>query len=371
MARHESNSDLSTLAATLTPRVSRPPLESARKAQSSGMFDMSAMYSQPDRGGRRAEPRRLPKTRTAPPPLGPPPARRPSWPQRLGWDEPIAYGEAEVEVEVDTASSFVSAWPAHPPPIPPAPPSSHPPPVAPVWPWTNTRQWPPGPIVISEMAELEVDVSPEPGVWQLPAKAPSLGLGWYAVFVAWLGTLALGGLLATSLPGHVLPRARVLAAAPPPPPTAIAPATPPPVVAAAAMAAPMPAPSNDGIPEINASMLPIATTAAPHAVPAVAPAPRPVAPRPPAVVAPVPAAPAPVVRKAAPARPAPAVEEAAPAPHAKPQPAPPAVAAAPAPAPTTAPAPAPAPAKPVSTANMSLEDLIRHEVQAEQAKQHH
>ncbi len=140
-------------------------------------------------------------------------------------------------------------------------------------------------------------------------------IGWYAVFVTWLATLTLATLSATQLPAHVATQPRPPAPTLAPTPTPTLPPTP----------TPTPAPS-PGPPTIALSDLPRvapapARTAPRHAHAFVLPSPEP---------APAPASVSPL-----------------------------------SPAPAAAPSPPPA-----STANMSLEDLIRHEVAAEQKRLH-
>ena len=149
------------------------------------------------------------------------------------------------------------------------------------------------------------------------ARARPQPIGWYAVFVTWLATLTLATLSATQLPAHVATHAR-----PPAPTPTPAPAPP---LTPALTPAPAPAPSPDP-PTIALSDLP-----------RVAPAPARTAPRHVHATVLPPPEPSPTPASVSPPSPAPAI------------------------------APSPPPA---STANMSLEDLIRHEVAAEQKRLH-
>ncbi|HEX4447563.1 MAG TPA: hypothetical protein VH044_12530 [Polyangiaceae bacterium] len=334
MARHDSNSDLASLAATLTPRVSRAPAP-PRASQNSGMFDVSALYAQAGavsypapKGVARGAPTGRPVA-VAPVAVAPVTAAfvapvlrvaRPSWPRVMGWPEPISYGDHEVRI-VDIEE----------------PPSSE-----------------------VEIADVDFDFAPRVDLRRVVVPARPLGLGWYGVAVAWLATITLGGIMATSLPAHALPRARTVPAALAlsvalPPAIAAAAPTLPPLAPAAVLTAPLGSTTGPVIPEINASLLPMAPRVAP-AAPAYAPiekgtplvSKKDVSPHttPPAQEHPHPQAGVPVAI-AAPA-----------SPHATP---------AEAPAAQVVAAPPKAIAKPVS-AGMSLDELIRHEVQAESAK---
>ncbi len=165
-------------------------------------------------------------------------------------------------------------------------------------------------------------------------------IGWFAVLVTWLATTTLGSLAATQVPGHVHLRTRTVVA---PAPGAIAPATSvatpvPAAPAASASAAMPPAVPSSSENVISVDQLPVAGAALAHAHPhpLAAPRVRHLAPRPARLAQP---APAPVNE----------AEE----------------------APSPAPPPLPvAKTPPVSTANMSLDELIRHEVAAEQKRVH-
>lgn len=179
------------------------------------------------------------------------------------------------------------------------------------------------------------------------AARPSRGIGWFGVAVAWLATVTMGASMATTLPGHALTHGKVAAWVVP-----AAPATPPAVLPSSLPVAPV-MPVAD-LPAVSASLP--ATTAAPPALAAVAPAsaaPHSISPRVSTKhLAPKPAnPPAGHARSIAPAS-APVAAASTAIGAARPA----------APARAT---PAPAPA---STAGMSLDDLIRHEVQAESAK---
>ncbi len=163
-------------------------------------------------------------------------------------------------------------------------------------------------------------------------------IGWFAVLVTWLATTTLASLAATQVPGHVRLRTCTVVA---PAAGAIAPATSvatavPPVPATSASVAVPPAVPSSSENVISVDRLPVAGAALAHAHPLAAPHVRHVAPHPARL-----------------ADPAPAPEKEA--------------EAAPSPAPALSPV---AKAPPVSTANMSLDELIRHEVAAEQKRVH-
>jgi hypothetical protein len=172
----------------------------------------------------------------------------------------------------------------------------------------------------------------------------SRGLGWFGVAVAWLATVTTSALVATTLPAHAPTHVRAL-------PAVVAAPAPPPVVSAPTLASP---------PLVAPAPLPVIPTIPLSAIPVVAvPAPAAAAPAPLAHVTPKKASPKAVAPPAPHARPAPAAAV-VPAPVATP----PRVAA------PSRPAAAPAVPAPASTAGMSLDDLIRREVQAESAKHH-
>jgi hypothetical protein len=191
-----------------------------------------------------------------------------------------------------------------------------------------------------------------------PEVLRSRGLGWFGVVVAWLATVTLGASIATTLPGHALTRLRLgpssttattspqvppLATVAPPVSAvaAVSPAmvNPPPLVAPAASPAFSAAPSAWAAPARAIASQPDAAHVSPKKLP-----PKGVAQvahaRPAAPVASTSAAPATSAIAAAPRAPAPSR-----------------------PASVTAPT-----ATNVSTAGMSLDELIRHEVQVESAK---
>ena len=323
MARHDSNSDLGRLAATLTPRVSRPPAP-PRASQSSGMFNVSALYAQvasqnvsltypapssPTRPTQVARPDARPVSvapvqAVLPAPVARP--GRPSWPRVMGWPEPISYGDHEVRI-VEIDEPLASG-------------------------------------IAIERIDLESDR--DAPFQRIASPARSLGLGWYGVAVAWLATVTLGGIMATSLPAHALPRARTVTPAILATSLVVAPAmvavapTVSSLAPAAVLAAPLGAAVGPTIPEVSLSRLPIAPSASTpldQATPA--PVKRGVTLR-----APSPAQPHPHAR----------TSEAVASPRPLPPPSPPQAVA--------------TPSKPASTAGMSLDDLIRHEVQAESGK---
>jgi hypothetical protein len=299
MTRQQSNMDLAgSLAATLTPRVTRADSQPVRASQNSGLFDVGALYAEAFQQvalRTRSDPRlRMPLARAA----------QATWPATTRWPQPVLSYAPDPEIPIDPVEAF--------------------------------------------------------------SYRPR-GLGWFGIAVAWLATITTSALIATTLPAHAPTHARALAAvaavlatpaaasvaSPPRPPT-------PPVAAAA------PQPE---VPTIPISAIPMVSfAAAPRPTVSFAAAPRPTA---------VPSAPAPAAPPAvhvAPRKVTPRV--AAPQAAARPAPAP-VAAAPPAPA-TSAPHVAAAPVKPVqaapapaSTAGMSLDDLIRREVQAESAKHAH
>ncbi|HEY3815958.1 MAG TPA: hypothetical protein VGL81_02250 [Polyangiaceae bacterium] len=267
MTSQDSDSELTgKVAASLTPPVTR--VHVPRGEQSSGFFDLDALYTMHVQHTRRA----------VPPPL-PLPAILPV--------RPVAR------------------------PLPPALPRE----TLASWPATRAR--------------------PQP-------------IGWYAVFVTWLATMTLATLSATQLPAHVATHARALT--PLLPPALTLPPTPAPTLASASASAPTLAPS----PALPSAPPSFAIADLPRVLPHV---------------------------RSAPARPATRHARsvaAPPEPPSSPSPPPP---PAPAPASASAPIPALAPSPratsaaslsspPASTADTSLEDLIRHEVAAEQKRLH-
>jgi hypothetical protein len=235
--------------------------------------------------------------------------------------------------------------------------------VQPTWPLARTAQpsWPlatrwPQPVL---SFDLEAEVAIE---YAESSAAPRpRGLGWFGVAVAWLATVTTGAMIAISLPGDAVTHSRAassLAA-----PVVVVPASPhgasPPVVVEASTPEASAAPTTAwSIPPVVAVPAQPAPPVAPRAVvSAVAPRAVVSAVAPKAVVAAV--TPKAVVSAVAHPRPAPVAATTAP-----PAPAPAAAPRAPS---ASKPASATAPAA-VSTAGMSLDDLIRHEVQAETAK---
>jgi hypothetical protein len=210
-------------------------------------------------------------------------------------------------------------------------------PWAPASPWPVERSLPQFPRALAP--ELEMDVPVE---FASAFEAPrSRGLGWFGVAVAWLATVTISAILAMSVPAHAFPSSRVRVVA----------ATTPVVAAPPGLAA-APAAAWTAVPvALAAPAIPVAA-----ALPVASPPPAPIA-----TVAP---------RRVM--RPTPAPATLAPVAHARPAaPVPQATAVVAAPPP-----PQPAPEKPrvapavppASTTGMSLEDLIRHEVQAESGK---
>ena len=340
MARQQSSSELAgSLAATLTPSVPHVSAQRFRANQNSGLFDMGALYAETlDDVLRRTRTnaRLAPLARASREPSATPHAR-PA--QSLG---PGAqpFGRPALPF----ARSAEPAWPL------------------------ATRAPQPAPWI-----DVQAEAVPIEFIDFAAAPRPR-GLGWYGVAVAWLATVTTAAIIAISLPGHVVmhtragltpnrrgdasgdrvrsahrdasaargPRRssrRVPAAAAIPvgslPVAASAPALSP--LAFAASAGPTSAPP---APAVRASALPASTLVSPKRT-----APKP-----------------------APGRSA-GVTSAAPAARARPvqvtaatsSPSAPAIAAAPRPSP-------PARSAPASTAGMSLDELIRHEVQVESAK---
>jgi hypothetical protein len=241
---------------------------------------------------------------------------------------------------------------ARPPRLPwPAPPSP------------GLHRRPPSPVALAPL--LETDEIDEPiDLAEAFPRRRSHGLGWFGIAVAWLATVTIGGTLATTVPAHAFTRSHVHVIS---------------MVGASAAPAALVVPAPD-----------VAWTAVPVAEPARAVEP-PVA-RTPPVVAPVAAAAPPVavatqvtavavpmpVHHAASAMPAARVATVLPATTLRAATAPAATAPLRASAekvhvaPPAEPVEKPHPtAVPASTAGMSLDELIRHEVQVESAKTHH
>jgi hypothetical protein len=214
--------------------------------------------------------------------------------------------------------------------------------------WPRAGRWPAS---IPVEVEVPIDFSHAFGV-------PHAGMGWFGVAVAWLGTVTIAALVSVALPAHTEVEARARAGTiiyVGPVPRAAAPAALP---AASPVVAPTPTPFV--VPTATPFVLPAATpfVAAPAATVAAAKAP----------VAATSGGQATLATNRAVVRPV-----SAPRMHAHAGTAPAAAVAAPAPTIASAPAkvaPVSVPAKPAAASapaagTMSLEDLIRHEVQAE------
>jgi hypothetical protein len=341
MARQDSRTDLAgRLGASLTPRVSTA---SSQRERNSGLFDMSALYTEAfDQVMRRA------RAEVHLAPL----ARAP----RLPWPPPASPGLSD--------SRYLR-------------------PLAP---------------------ELEMDVPVDFGDPFAVRRSRGRGLGWFGIAIAWLATVTIGAVLATTVPAHAFPRSSVRAAVALP--AVLKPSTPDStmVFAPAAAWTAVPVTQTHQV-AIAAPAIAAVASAAPAiaAVASAAPAIAAVASAAPAIAAVASAAPAIAAVASVPITAAPAARPdlpspAAPAPRrlpkametpaslasvatARPTPAPAPVSVAPvvAPAPVSVAPPSPraAPEKPrvvagpASSAGMSLEDLIRHEVQAESGKTHH
>jgi hypothetical protein len=218
--------------------------------------------------------------------------------------------------------------------------------------------------------ELEMEVPLDFGDPFAAPRRRGRGLGWFGIAVAWLATVTIGAVLATTVPAHAFPRSNVRAAI------------------AAASAATKASPSESALvvaPAAAWTAVPV-TRSGPVALALAAPAISP------PVIAPGASVPVTVATAAGPgvsstAAPAPKrlpkASETSLAPVARPRPIPalaPSPVVAPAAVSVAAPSPRAAPEKaekpkvvasPASTAGTSLEDLIRHEVQAESGKAHH
>jgi hypothetical protein len=288
MARQDSSSELAgRLGATLTPRMDHAGAP-ARAEQSSGLFDMGALYT-----------------------------------EALGQVMRRARGEVHL---APLARAPRLPWP------PPEP-------------WVDAPRWPGSASAGHASAglrarELDYDLAVPVDIVDGFTSPRPLGLGWFGVAVAWLATVTIGAILATTVPAHAFPRssARTMVVA-----TPAAPA-----VASDIASAPSPDTAWTAVPIAQ----PVQAARPERSIPAVLSVPAPVAPTPKAVSKP---SVVPVVRQRprleAPAPPAPTVPAVAAAPASKPAPEKPRVAA-----------------PPVSTAGMSLDELIRHEVQAEAGK---
>ena len=322
MARQQSNTELAgSMAATLTPSVRDVSVaQTSRGSENSGLFDVGALYAE-------ALGEVMQRTRTDPR-LMPLARAQPAWPT--------------------VARATQPAWPtvarATQPASPPLARAAQPA-------WPLATRWP-EPVLSFDLDEDPIEFM------EISVARRSQGLGWFGVAVAWLATVTTGALIAIGLPAHAPTHARsaavsaaviVVPAAPlaASPPVVLSAAAPP-VVAAALVATQLPA--APVVPVVSVAQLAIASPLVTT---------RKVAPK----------AEAPAVARA---RPAPVATAAAPAvaPVNAPATAPVVAAAPHAPPPAKVAAPAAAPAAPVkvSTAGMSLDELIRHEVQVESAK---
>jgi hypothetical protein len=212
MTTHDSESEIAgRLGASLTPSVPRLAVQH-RGEQSSGLFDIGAMYAASvEQVMRRARTVREPSVRE------------------------LAQGARSA------AAAPLHAWSRAPYP----------------------------------QRAIEIDLTGEGFEPEQPARiVRARGVGWFGVAVAWLATAALGATVATSLPAHTVPRAApalaVVATAPVLAPTP-APAAPPSlVVASTAIAVTTPPPaaiqSNlpPGAPDSASAAAPKKPNAAPH-----------------------------------------------------------------------------------------------------------
>jgi hypothetical protein len=206
--------------------------------------------------------------------------------------------------------------------------------------WPASARWP--------QPALSYPFEPEPS-FEYPdvGALPSRGLGWFGVAVAWLATVTMGALIATTLPAHAPTHVRALLVVTAP-------------VAPLIASAPPPAPEPPVPPELVPQAIPVAALSA--VPPAVTPSPAVrLAPR--RLVTPKVAAPEREMREVR----GNVASTAAPRVHPAPL-APVAASAAPVTTPRATASSRPAPVAPASTAGMSLDELIRHEVQAESAK---
>jgi hypothetical protein len=210
--------------------------------------------------------------------------------------------------------------------------------------WPIATRWP-QPLLSLDFDEAPIEFA------RSSAVPRSRGVGWFGIAVAWLATVTTAAVITIGVPAHAPTHARLPAVGAP---AVMIPAAPQVVIPATPQVA-TPAPVTEAPPP--AAIAP--AVAAPVAVrlpPAIAAAALPASAVVPAKKATIRAA----VSAVAHGRPAPAVAATAAAP---------APAAAPAIAATSHAAPPPKPAAAsVSTAGMSLDDLIRHEVQIESAK---
>jgi hypothetical protein len=335
MARQQSSSELAgTLAATLTPSVPHVSAQRFRANQNSGLFDVGALYAETlDDVLRRtrADARLAPLARAA--------------------REPSIASHAR-----DAQSLGRIAQPFGRPALPFARSAE------PAWPLATRG---PQPVL---WIDVEAEAVPIEFIDFAAAPRPR-GLGWYGVAVAWLATITTAAMIAISLPGHVVTHARaglipIVAATP-------APTSTPPVTASAPVLAMSPPVVPAAVPVWSLPVAAAAPALSPPGVsastwPASAP-PRPVvhtsAPPGSMIISTKRTAPRPAPGKSAGVNSAPLAVRAGPVQvtAAMSSPSAPAIAAAPRPSP-------PAKAAPPSTAGMSLDELIRHEVQVESAK---
>jgi hypothetical protein len=219
--------------------------------------------------------------------------------------------------------------------------------------WSRAARWSP------PARPFEPEVAAPFALTKAPEVRRSRGLGWFGVAVAWLATVTMGASIATTLPGHALTRLRMGRAA------TIA-TTPPLQETHSATLAPSVLPVAAVIPPAAVMSSPFAPAVSPAlpAVPLASPA-RAIAP---------PVDPPHVATKKLPSKgttPVAHLRPAAPAASTSSAPATSAIAAAPrAPAPSRPASPTAPVSTNVSTAGMTLDELIRHEVQVESAKHH-
>jgi len=311
MARQDSRTDLAgRLGASLTPRVSTA---SSQRERNSGLFDMSALYTE-------------------------------------AFDQVMRRARAEVHL-APLARAPRLPWP------PPASPGL-----------SDSRDLRP------LAPELEMDVPVDFGDPFAVRRSRGRGLGWFGIAIAWLATVTIGAVLATTVPAHAFPRSSVRAAVALP--AVLKPSTPDSTMVFAPAAAWTAVPVTQTHQVALAAPAIAAVASAAPAIAAVASVPITAAPaaRP---DLPLPAAPAPRRLPKAMETPASLASVATARPTPAPAPVSVAPVVAPAPVSVAPPSPRAAPEKPrvvagpASSAGMSLEDLIRHEVQAESGKTHH
>ena len=204
--------------------------------------------------------------------------------------------------------------------------------------WPRAAGWPQPVLHPAFEAEVPIEFA------DFSAAPRPRGLGWFGIAVAWLATVTTGALIATTLPGHAIAHMHAagaplaVAVNPPPLQAAMAPAV---IAAPWSVTPPLPTVAPLAPPDVPVAQATLVVVAAKRVAPKIAA---------PAIVRAHPAATTTV------ARPTPSTPTVAPST--------PAIAVAPRATPPSRPAPVAAP----STAGMSLDDLIRHEVQAESAK---